>query len=99
MSFQDLSLKKLAIILVAAGVIIVFAVSGFQARNVFASSVTENVQIVIKTDTGICIVEGSDMVPRNISDCSYSMRDTISITYKPQQPNIGKHELRQAAAK
>jgi hypothetical protein len=99
MSFQDLSLKKLAIILVAAGVIIVFAVSGFQARNVFAPSVTENEQIVIKTDTSICIVEGSDRVPRNIPDCSYSMGDTISITYKPQQPNIEKHELSQAAAK
>ena len=33
MSFHDLSLKTVAIILIAAGVIIVFAISGFQARN------------------------------------------------------------------
>jgi len=97
MSFQDISLKKLAIILIAAGVIIVFAISGFQARNVFAPSVTEEAQVMIKQgDT--CIVEGSDRVPREIRNCSYNKGDTVLITFKPQQPNIEKHELRQAAS-
>jgi hypothetical protein len=35
MSLQGLSLGKLAIILIIAGVVIVFAISGFQARDVF----------------------------------------------------------------
>ena len=99
MSFHDLSLKTVAIILIAAGVIIVFAISGFQARNLFAPSVTEDAQVVIKNqEQGTCVVEGSDRVPRNISNCPYNTGDTVSITYKPQQPSIERHEPRQTAA-
>jgi hypothetical protein len=97
MSLHDISLKKLALIIVAAGVIIVFALSGFQARNLFAPSVTEEVSVIIKDDDGTCIVEGSDDVPRTISNCPYNIGDTLSITYKPQQPSIERHELRQGA--
>ena len=42
-------------------------------------------------------MEGSDRVPRNISNCPYNTGDTVSITYKPQQPSIERHELRQTA--
>jgi hypothetical protein len=97
MSLHDISLKKLALIIVAAGVIIVFALSGFQARNLFAPSVTEEVSVIIKDDDGTCIVEGSDDVPRTISNCPYNIGDTLSITYKPQQPSFERHELRQGA--
>jgi hypothetical protein len=97
MSLNDISLKKLALIIVAAGVIIVFALSGFQARNLFAPSVTEEASVIIKDDDGTCIVEGSDDVPRTISNCPYNIGDTLSITYKPQQPSIERHELRQGA--
>lgn len=97
MSFQDLSLKKLAIILIAAGVIIVFVFSGFQARNVFAPSVTEEVQVSIKQGDK-CIVEGSDRVPREIQNCQYNEGDTVLLTYKPQQPSIERHELKQAGS-
>ena len=49
MSFQGLSLGKLAIILIAAGAAIVFAISGFQARDViFAPNITEETQVIIK---------------------------------------------------
>lgn len=44
------------------------------------------------------MVEGSDRVPRTISNCPYNTGDTVSITYKPQQPSIERHELAQAAA-
>ena len=99
MSFHDLSLKTVAIILIAAGVIIVFAISGFQARNLFAPGVTEDAQVVIKNqEQGTCVVEGSDRVPRTISNCPYNTGDTVSITYKPQRPSIERHEIRQAAA-
>jgi hypothetical protein len=37
-------------------------------------------------------------VPRTISNCPYNTGDTVSITYKPQQPSIERHELRQTAA-
>jgi hypothetical protein len=99
MSLHDLSLRTLALIIIAAGVIIVFAISGFQARNLFAPSITEDVQVVIKNQDGTCIVEGSDNVPRNISNCPYNVGDTISITYKPQQPSIERHELRQSGGR
>jgi hypothetical protein len=97
MSFQDISPKMLAIIIVAAGVIIVFAISGFQARNLFAPSITEEVRVLLKNQDGTCVVEGSDNVPRTISDCQYNVGDALSITYKPQQPAIERHELRQSA--
>lgn len=90
MSLQDISPKKLALILIGVGVVIVFAISGFQAANLFAPSVTENAQVLIKQG-GDCIVEGSDRVPRTITDCPYNEGDTISITYKPQQPSLESH--------
>jgi hypothetical protein len=99
MSLHDLSLRTLAVIIIAAGVIIVFAISGFQARNLFAPSVTEDAQVVIKNEQdNTCVVEGSDRVPRTISNCAYSMGDTVSITYKPEQPSIERHERRQTTA-
>jgi hypothetical protein len=98
MSLHDISLKKLAIIIIAAGVIIVFAISGFQARNLFAPSITEDSQVIIKNQQqNTCVVEGSDRVPRTISDCPYNMGDTVSITYKPEQPSIERHGLVQVA--
>ncbi len=98
MSFQDISMKKLAIIIIAAGVIVVFVLSGFQARNVFAPSVTEEAQVSIKQGT-TCVVEGSDRVPREIPNCPYNQGDTVSITYKPQQPAIERHELVSSSSK
>ena len=89
-------MKKLAIIIIAAGIIIVFVLSGFQARNIFAPSVTEEAQISIKQGN-TCVVEGSDRVPREIPNCPYSQGDTVSITYKPQQPAIESHKLVQAS--
>jgi hypothetical protein len=99
MSLHDISLKRLAIIMIAAGVIIVFALSGFQARNLFAPSITEDAQVIIKNQQdGTCIVEGSDRVPRTISNCPYNTGDTVSISYKSEQPSIERHELVQSAA-
>ena len=99
MSLPDLSLRTAVIIMVAAGVIIVFAISGFQARNLFTPSITENAQVIIKnSEDGSCVLEGSDRVPRTISNCPYNMGDSVSITYKPQQPSIERHQLVQSAA-
>jgi hypothetical protein len=55
MSFQDISPKMLAMIIIAAGVIIVFAISGFQARNLFAPSITEDVKVLLKNQDGTCV--------------------------------------------
>lgn len=93
-SFHDISLKKLALIIIAAGVNVVFALSGFQARNLFAPGVTEDVKVIIKNQDGICVVEASDDVPRNIPGCPYNVGDIISITFKPKQPSIERHELK-----
>jgi hypothetical protein len=94
MSLQGLSLGKLAIILIIAGVIIVFAISGFQARDVlFAPNITEETEVIIKDQQGTCIVQAEDDVPRTISNCSYDVGDIISITYKREQPPILEHHL------
>jgi hypothetical protein len=99
MSLHDLSLRTIAILIIVAGVIIVFAISGFQARNLFAPSITENAQVTIRNpQDGSCVVEGSDRVPRTISNCPYNMGDTVSITYKPQQPSIERHQLAPSSA-
>jgi hypothetical protein len=93
MSLQGLSLGKLAIILIAAGVAIVFAISGFQARDIFfAPNITEETQVIIK-EQGTCTVQAEDDVPRTIGDCPYNVGDTISITYKREQPSILEHHL------
>ena len=94
MSLQGLSLGKLAIILIIAGVVIVFAISGFQARDVlFAPDITEETEVIIKDEQGTCTVQAEDDVPRTISNCAYDVRDTISITYKREQPAILEHHL------
>ncbi len=93
MSVAGLSLGKLAIILIAAGVIIVFAISGFQARDVlFAPNITEETEVIIKEGT-TCTVQAEDDVPRTINDCTYDVGDIISITYKREQPGILEHNL------
>jgi hypothetical protein len=94
MSLQGISLGKLAIIMIAAGVAIVFVISGFQARDIFfAPSITEETQVIIKDEQGSCTVQAGDDVPRTISDCPYDVGDTISITYKREQPPILEHHL------
>jgi hypothetical protein len=95
MSLQGLSLGKLAIILIAAGVGIVFLISGFQVRDVlFAPNVSEESEVIIKDEQrGICTVQAEDDVPRTINDCPYNIGDTISITYKREQPSILEHHL------
>ena len=94
MSLQGLSLGKLAIILIVAGVAIVFLISGFQVRDVlFAPNITEETRVIIKGEQGTCTVQAEDDVPRTISDCPYEVGDTISITYKREQPPISEHHL------
>ena len=81
------------IILIAAGVVIVFAISGFQARDVlFAPNITEETEVIIK-EQGICTVQAEDDVPRTIENCPYDVGDTISITYKREQPPILEHHF------
>lgn len=92
MSLESIGTKKLAIFLIAGGVLAVFVLSGFQAKDVlFAPSVTEDVVILIRQNSE-CIVEPSDLVPRTIADCEYNQGDFISITFKPNQPAIERHQ-------
>ncbi len=94
MSLLGLSLGKLAIILIVAGVVIVFLISGFQARDVlFAPNITEETEVIIKDEQGTCIVQAEDDVPRTISNCTYDVGNIISITYKRERPAILEHHL------
>jgi hypothetical protein len=92
MSLQGLSLGKLAVILIIAGVVIVFLISGFQVRDVlFAPNVTEETEVIIKDEEGTCTVQAEDDVPRTINNCTYDVGDIVSITYKREQPAIVEH--------
>jgi hypothetical protein len=94
MSLHNIPLGKLAILLIAGGVGIVFLISGFQARDVFfAPHITEETPIIIKDERGTCTVQAGDDVPRTIENCPYNVGDTISITYKREQPPILEHNL------
>lgn len=96
MSFENLSGKKMAVVFVGVIVLVVFAISGFQVKNLFRESITEDATVQIKESSN-CIVEGSDRVPRTIFNCPYNVGDTVSITYKPEQPSIERHELKAKA--
>jgi hypothetical protein len=93
MSLQNISVKKLAIIFIVAGAVIIFVLLGSSARSLFSQSVTEDVTVKIKTGNN-CVVEPSDNVPRQISGCQYKVGDNLSVTYKPTQPTIEKYELK-----
>ena len=92
MSFQNISIQKLAIIFIVAGVVILFAIMGSSAKSLFSSSITENVNVKLKQGNE-CIVEPSDKVPRTFPNCEYAIGDSLSVTYKPQQPSIEKYGL------
>lgn len=93
MSFQNISLWKLALIFIVAGIVIILALLGSSAKNLFSESITEDVPVKLRNDNE-CVVEPSDGIPRVISNCNYVVGDNLSVTYKPKQPALIKHELK-----
>jgi hypothetical protein len=80
----------LAIIFIGGGILLVFGLSGFQVIQLFSPGTTEEVAVSTKQG-GSCIVEASDRIPREISNCPYEEDERIIITYKTQQPSIESH--------
>ncbi|MGA7370207.1 MAG: hypothetical protein WBX01_13855 [Nitrososphaeraceae archaeon] len=80
----------LAILFVAAGIVIVFFISGFQIFDVLSPGISEEVVVSIKQND-VCIVEASDNVPRQIQNCPYQEGQRITIVYKYEQPAIESH--------
>jgi hypothetical protein len=95
-SFQNISLWKLALIFIVAGIVIILALLGSSARNLFSGSITEDVPVILKKDND-CVVEPSDGIPRVISNCNYAVGDNLSVTYKSKQPAIEKYELKNSS--
>jgi hypothetical protein len=91
MSFEGISFGKLALIFIVAGVVLVLAIMGSSATNLFRQSVTEDATVKIKHE-GNCVVEASDKIPRTIVNCPYNVNDTLVITYKPERPAIENYE-------
>ncbi|MGD1834467.1 MAG: hypothetical protein ACPKQO_01955 [Nitrososphaeraceae archaeon] len=91
MSFENIPPAKLALIFGIAAVVIIFAILGSSAQNLFSGSITDEATVKIREGSD-CIVEGGDKIPRVITNCPYDINDTILITYKAQQPTIEKHE-------
>jgi hypothetical protein len=80
----------LATVLIAAGIVIVFFLSGFQIFSVLSPGTSEEVVVSIKQNN-LCIVEASDNVPRQIQECPYDEGQRITIVYKYEQPAIESH--------
>jgi hypothetical protein len=95
-SFQNISLWKLALIFIVAGIVIILALLGSSARNLFSGSITEDVPVMLKKDND-CVVEPSDGIPRVISNCNYAVGDNLSVTYKSKQPAIEKYEIKNSS--
>jgi len=87
-----MSPKLLALALIIAGILIVFAISGFQIVKLFSPSITEQVTVTLKQN-GACIVEASDNIPRQIHNCPYEIGQDVTINYKAEQPSIESHGL------
>ncbi|MGH9953438.1 MAG: hypothetical protein ACRD5J_17610 [Nitrososphaeraceae archaeon] len=85
-----MSPKILAVLFIGGGILLVFALSGFQVTKLFSPGITEEVVISVKQG-GSCIVEASDSIPREISNCPYEVGERIIITYKAEQPSIESH--------
>jgi hypothetical protein len=84
-ALSRMSGKKLAalVILVVIGAFFVIqALFGFPIKDVFRKDVTVDAKVVIKDDSGTCIVEASDHQPRSITNCPYKVGDTIIVTFK-----------------
>jgi hypothetical protein len=92
LSFQNIALWKLAIIFIVAGVVIILALLGSSAKNLFSGAITEQVSVILKKDND-CIVEPSDGIPRVISNCQYTVGDNLSVAYKPKQPTLERYEF------
>ncbi len=82
----------MAIIFVVTGVVVILALLGSSAKNLFSGAITEQVPIMLKKN-GDCVVEPSDGIPRVISNCQFSVGDNLSVAYKPKQPTLEKYEL------
>jgi hypothetical protein len=95
-SFQNISLWKLALIFIVVGIVIILALLGSSAKNLFSDSITEDVPVKLKSGND-CVVEPSDGIPRMISNCNYAVGDILSVTYKPKQPTIQKYELKNSS--
>jgi hypothetical protein len=89
-----ISPKILAVVFIGGGILLVFALSGFQVTQLFSPGITEEAVVSVKQG-GSCIVEGSDRIPREISNCPYEEGDRVIITYKAQQPSIESHRTAQ----
>jgi hypothetical protein len=97
MSFQNISMWKLAVIFIVAGAVIIFAIFGSSAKNLFSEPIIEDVSVKLKKDKD-CVVEPSDGIPRVISNCNYAIGDILSVTYKLQQPAIESHVLKNSTS-
>jgi hypothetical protein len=93
-ALSRMSGKKLAgivILVIIGGFFGIQALFGFPIKDVFRTEVTEDAKVVIKDNTGTCIVEASDQQPRSISNCPYKAGDTIIVTFKEGTEFIEKY--------
>ena len=90
--------KKMALL---AGLTIAIAFLGLQALfgfplfNSLKGGINDEARVTIKdASSGICVVEASDSVPREISNCQYKEGDVLMVSYEQGNPNLKSHSLK-----
>jgi hypothetical protein len=95
---SNMSGKKLAVIVIVvlAGAFFgIQAIFGFPIKDVFRPDITDQAKVVIKDNSGTCVVEPSDKQPRSIPNCPYKVGDTLSVTFKEGTEHIEKYALKE----
>jgi hypothetical protein len=87
---------KLGLVLIITGIVIILALLGSSAKNLFSGAIIEDVPVKLKNGND-CIVEPSDKIPRVITNCNFNVGDNLSVTYKIKQPSIEKFELKDSS--
>jgi hypothetical protein len=71
------------------------AMFGFPILNSLRGGVTDEARVTIKdASSGICVVEASDGIPREISNCQYKKDDVLVVSYEQGRPNLKSHSLK-----
>ena len=94
-----ISTKKLAILFGLAffgAFMVIQMVQGFPLGELlFRQTVTEEVDVLLKNSV-VCVVETSDGQPKEIRDCSYSVGDTLVVSYYNGSTKLESHRLASA---
>lgn len=88
--------KKLAILfglVFFAAFIFLQVIFGFPLRDLFKPEVIEEVPVLLKDDSGTCVVETKDH-SRTIPNCPYTVGQQLIVTYRQDAASLSSHKAK-----